>query len=102
MDVSTTSPRPRFSDFAQEEKPLDGNKMRIDDILNQEILIIGYKLSKSKYQDTNYVTIQFEREGKRYVVFTGSQVVADQIEKYSEKIPFYAIIRKINKYYTLT
>jgi hypothetical protein len=102
LEVSNNSPRPRFSDFAREEKPLDGNKMRIDDLLNQEILIIGYNLSRSKYQDTNYVTIQFERDGNHYVVFTGSQVVADQIEKYSENIPFYATIRKINKYYTLT
>ena len=76
--------------------------MRLDDILNQEILIIGYKLARSKYQENNYVTLQFEKDGERCVAFTGSQVVAEQIEKYAANIPFYATIKKINKYYTLT
>lgn len=29
----------RFSDFAQEAKPMDGAKLKIDDVINKEILI---------------------------------------------------------------
>jgi hypothetical protein len=30
---------PRFSDFAEETKAFDGDKKKIEDILNQEILV---------------------------------------------------------------
>ena len=40
----------RFSDFAEEDGPLEGDKIRIDSILNQEILITGHKVKKSKYK----------------------------------------------------
>ena len=42
---------PRFADFAEEEKRLEGEKMRIDEALNLEILITGFKIRDSKYND---------------------------------------------------
>lgn len=54
---------PRFSDFAKEERYLEGPKKRIDEVLNLEILITGFKVGKSKYknkdksEDTNYLTL---------------------------------------------
>jgi len=41
---------PRFSDFAEESKAFEGNKKRIDDILNQEILITDFKIKDKKGQ----------------------------------------------------
>ena len=38
----------------------------------------------------------------KYVLFTGSAVLKNQIEKYKDKIPFNAKILKINKYYTFS
>lgn len=38
---------PHFCDFADEEEPLEGKKKKIEDILNLEILVIGYKVGKS-------------------------------------------------------
>ena len=39
----------RFSDFAaDDEKPLDGEKERIDNILNKEIIISAVKITSSK------------------------------------------------------
>jgi len=43
-----------------------------------------------------------EKEGEKFVAFTGSVVLADQIKKYQKEIPFLTTIRKINKYYSLT
>lgn len=95
----------RFSDFAQEAGPLDGTKLKIDDIINKEISIIGCKIKESKYSKTNSsncLTIQFMMDEKRHVLFTGSSILIEQIEKYKDEIPFLATIKKIDKYYTLS
>lgn len=98
----------RFCDFAQEEGPLDGDKVQIDLVLNQEIVVTGYKIKRSKYSGKNvsgkYLTVQFmypERDQKR-VFFTGSDVLISQIEKYASEIPFLTVVKKIDRYYTFT
>ena len=91
----------KFTDFAK-ETVLDGDKISIDGLLNEEILIIGFRIKNSKYKEKEYLTLQIEKEEKKYVAFTGSEVLADQIKKYQEEIPFLTTIRKINKYYSLT
>lgn len=94
---------PRFSDFAEETKSFEGDKKKIDEILNKDILIIDYKIKDSKqHKDTQYVTIQFKLEDISYIVFTGSKVLSEQLEKYKDNIPFYTQIKKIDKYYTFT
>lgn len=97
----------RFSDFANEPQPLEGDKVRIDDVLNKEIIVTGFDIKNSKYQKNNsgkYLTLQFKRkeEEKPNVLFTGSDVLIGQLEKYQEEIPFLTTIRKINRYYTLS
>lgn len=94
----------KFSDISK-ENILDGDKIRLDDILNEEILIIGYRVKNSRYSKNSsgkYLTLQIEYKDKKYVVFTGSDVLIDQLEKYGNEIPFLATIRKINRYYSLT
>ena len=39
---------------------------------------------------------------KGCVVFTGSEVLYNQLIKYQEHLPFIAIIRKINDFYSFT
>ncbi len=94
---------PRFSDFAEESKAFEGNKKRIDDILNQEILITDFKIKDSKKkQDTLYATIQFKIDDINYIVFTGSGVLIDQLKKYKDSLPFFTTVKKIDRYYTFT
>ena len=94
---------PDFSDFAEESKPFDGDKKKIEDILNQNILVIDFKIKSSKQkQDTLYATIQFKIDEINYIVFTGSGVLIGQLEKYKDNLPFYSKIKKIDKYYTFT
>lgn len=94
---------PHFSDFADESKPLEGLKKKIDDILNQEILISDYRIKDSKQRhNSKYVTIQFKLNDTIFILFSGSVILIEQLEKYENNIPFYTQIKKIDKYYTLT
>lgn len=97
----------RFSDFADEPTSLEGDKLRLDDILNQEIIVCAFNLKKSKYSKNDsgkYLTLQFKISGNtdKNIVFTGSDILINQIEKYEDNIPFMATIKRVNRYYTFT
>lgn len=92
----------RFGDFA-EEQSFEGDKLRLDEILNKEILVKGYKIKDShQKKGTKYLTINFELDGKQYVTFTGSTVLMDQLKKYESHLPFISAIKKINRHYTFS
>ncbi len=94
---------PHFSDFSDESKSFEGDKKKIDEILNQEILVLDYVVKDSKQRkDSRYVTIQFRLNNINYIAFSGSAVLIEQLGKYKDKLPFYAQIKKIDKYYTFT
>lgn len=94
----------RFSDFAEEETALEGEKVSIDDVINRELTVVGFRLAKSRYsknESGKYATVQFKDEsGQLRIFFTGSDVIIDQLEKYKCELPFVASIVKINRYYT--
>lgn len=95
----------RFSEFAKEERPLEGCKAKLDGILNREITVLNYRIKESRFKketSTRCLMLQFEAEGKQQIVFTGSSVLADQVERYKDEIPFLTVIKKIDKYYTFT
>lgn len=95
----------RFSDFAEPGSVLDGDKIKIDDIVNREVVVLGYKVSASKYEKNKSgkcLTLQVEIDSQHRVVFTGSDVLIGQLEKYGNRIPFLAVIRKIDRFYTLS
>ena len=93
---------PHFSDFGDSGSKLEGEKIPLKDILDKEILVLGHSVHKSKFKDENYLTLQFELDGKKRVTFTGSGVLTDQIERFSDKIPFLASIKNFGKYYAFT
>lgn len=95
----------RFSDFAEAPKILDGNKIRIDDVLNRELVVTGYSVKDSKYSKNKsgkYLTLQVRIDNEKRVIFTGSDVLIEQMEQYGDKMPFLATIKKIDRYYTLS
>lgn len=93
----------KFSDFAKEQV-LDGDKLKLDDVLDKEIIVLGYQVNKSRYKGNNdtCLKLQFELDGAHYILFTGSTVLINQIEKYQDEIPFQTVIKKIDKYYTFS
>lgn len=48
------------------------------------------------------LTLQFTLNGEERILFTGSNVLIEQMEKYGHEAPFLATIEKVNKFYTLT
>jgi hypothetical protein len=94
----------RFGDFAEEVSPLDGDKIKIEAVLNREVLVTGFKVTTSKYKENSQrcMTLQVEVDGSRRVVFTGSSVMIEQVERYKGHIPFLTVIKKIDRYYTLS
>lgn len=99
------SQKKRFADFSDEPTPLQGAKCKIDDILNTEIEILGYRVSSSKFPKANAkqcLTLQFRLNGDPKVVFTGSNVLARQIKQYQEEIPFFTEIKMVGKYFTFS
>lgn len=94
-----------FADFAEELGLLDGDKIRIESVLNKELVVIGHAVRDSQFSKNKsgkYLTLQIELGGERRVVFTGSDVLIEQLEKYAEMIPFAATIIKVDKFYTLS
>ncbi len=94
---------PRFSDFTKNKTVGNGEKMSINDVLNQEILILGYEWKDSKFKENaQYIIITFELNGKKNFLTTSSQIIIEQMETIVENTPFYTIIKRKNNYYTLT
>lgn len=99
------SPAKRFADFAQESAPLDGDKIKIEQVLGKEVRVIGYSIRKSRYEKNRSgkcLLLQIDIEGERRLLITGSDVLIEQMEKYGEQIPFLATIKKIDRFYTLS
>lgn len=94
----------RFSDFSSpgDGHPLEGGKVQIEKVFNLEILITAYRIDKSKKNDGECLTVQFEIDGKKQVIFTGSEVLKNQLERYKDRIPFLTKIIKHSKYYTFS
>jgi len=97
----------KFTDFAEERPVLDGPKMKLDDVIGNEIVIIGHRIKKSKYdknESGKCLTIQFCFVGddEKRVCFTGSDVLIEQFERYGIEIPFQTTIKKVDRYYTLS
>ena len=97
----------KFGDFADKnDGPLRGEKVKILDILDKELIFLDFSVKNSKFSKNKsgkYLTIQFQEkeDGDLFVVFTGSDVLINQFEKYKEHLPFKANLKNVEKYYTL-
>ncbi len=93
----------KFSDFSIEEKRLDGDKIKIDEILGKEIVIIDFRILPSKINDNkDYLILQFSINDKKKVFFSGSQVLMDQLTRYKDELPFLVTIIRTGRFYTLS
>ena len=70
----------------------------------KEIVVTGFNVTQSKYQNNgkNCLKLQFEHKGIKHVLFTGSNVLINQIERYQKEIPFISTIKKVDKFYTFS
>ncbi len=90
-----------FSEFAKDDKlALDGEKIKIGEVLNAEIEVLAYRMFESKaIRGKECLQLQINHEGQLRVIFTNSEVLARQVKKYESELPFRAIIRHVGSYY---
>ncbi len=93
-----------FSEFADEQSGLEGEKIRLDDVINRAICVTGHRIASSKHNSGQYLTLQFKFSGEDVtrIFFTGSTVLSAQAAKYADEMPFESTIKKIDRYYTFT
>lgn len=92
----------KFSDFAANDTAITGTKIKLENVLGKEIIVKGYKITDSRYNNNKLLTLQFNLKDEDHIVFTGSTVLMDQVEKYKDEIPFITKIEKVNKFYSFT
>jgi hypothetical protein len=88
----------KFSDFSS-RKHLDGEKIKINDILDKEILVKDFFIGKSKHNSGDFIKLQFIMDDKLCVTNSGSNVLIDQISGEDVKFPFLVKIVKIDRYF---
>ena len=105
---------PKFNTLV-EHKVLDGDKVKIDDLLNKELIVTGFSVSTSKYKDKSSgicIKVQFyyknDEKQERKVFFSGSTVIKDQLEEAKVKLDesglplmFESMVKKVGNYYSL-
>ncbi len=81
-----------------------GDKVKVKSLFNQPITILDFKIGPSKAKPgTELLTLQIERNGEKRVVFTGSTVLMDQINRVpKDKFPLITTIKGDNEYYEFT
>ncbi|MBR1380837.1 MAG: hypothetical protein IJ560_04635 [Alphaproteobacteria bacterium] len=92
---------PRFSVFARDKLPLVGEKKRMGEILNRDLIVADFRIMRSKHNDGDEcLQIQVVLDDQVYVVFTGSRVLIDQIRSVTTQIPFCTQITRVDKYFS--
>lgn len=86
-------------------KSFIGDKIKIDRIINREIVVLDYKVEDSKYNKGNgkCLYLQIELQGTRHVVFIGSTVLMEMIQQVpAEEFPFATTIVRENHRFEFT
>lgn len=85
----------KFSDFniTVEQACFVGDKIKMSRILNRKIIVHAYKIGPSKHYKGDCIDMQVEVDGTKYVCFSGSQKLKEQILQVPESgFPFEATI----------
>lgn len=86
-------------DIRPQLQSLEGDKIKLDRILNKEIIVEKFKIENSKFEKGNgkclYMQITFD--GAKRVLFSGSINLMDMIQRVPEDgFPFKTTITKEN------
>src|SRR5688572_12543752 len=95
-----------FKDFNIKPKvnSFVGEKIQVQKLFNLQIKVLDFKVEPSKQKSgTQLLTLQIEKSGEKRIVFTGSTVMIDQINRVpQDKFPFTTTIKGDNDYYEFT
>jgi hypothetical protein len=96
----------RFSQFniKTPDKGFEGDKVKIDRILNRQIIVHAFRIEDSKvkaFQEKGSgkcLSLQVSYNNEMHVLFTGSSVLIEQIKQVPpDKFPFETIIIRENE-----
>ena len=90
----------RFRDLGitHEVRGFVGDKIKMDRILNREIIVHDYKIENSKHNNGKCLHLQISIGQTKHVVFTGSVSLMEILEKVpQDKFPFITQIIKENE-----
>ena len=98
---------PSVTDLVPDRDVLNGDKVRIESVLNLPLVVTGWEITRSKVKkDEQCLKLQFELNGELHVCFTGSTVLISQIEAIEMELEkrnlprkFWASIRQIGKFF---
>ena len=95
-----------FKDFDIKPKITSfvGEKIAVQKLFNLPIVVLAFKTEPSKHKEgTQLLTLQIEKGGEKRIVFTGSTILIQMIEKVPDnKFPFTTTIKGDNDYYEFT
>ena len=97
-----------FKDFGikSDIKSFEGDKIKIDRIMNKPIIVEDYKIVDSKFTEKGNgkcLHIQISIDNSKRLVFTGSANLMELIQQVpKEHFPFATIIIKENERYEFT
>jgi len=101
MEITTEKQPKRFSDFGikPESKAFIGPSIEIQDIINQEIEVLDFRIEPSKHpkkEGDECLYLQIRYEGQLRVVFSGSVYLQQMIRKVPREggFPFLVTIIK--------
>lgn len=93
----------RLRDIVPARHRLEGEKVSIDSVLNIPLEFLDWDIRPSvKQKDSDYMIMQFRKDGKLHVIMTGGEYLIKDVRSYEEsagKEPFLAtIVKKGNAY----
>lgn len=78
-----------------------GDKVKIDKVINREIVILDFKIQESKINEgKKFLSLQIELSGEKKVIFTGAKLLIQAIEQMNkENLPVSTTIISENQMY---
>ena len=103
IDISSIK---KFGEFKLKDgrKMLDGEKIKIDKILDKEIVVLDYVIFDSIQERGGKclkVLFKFTNDDRDYIFNTSSKVLMKQINDESVELPFIGVIYRKGKYFCL-
>jgi hypothetical protein len=89
----------KAGDILREHSPF-GETTPIEDVLDRELLIEGFKSHKTGYGPA--LEINGSVDGQEVRILSWSQVLLEEAKVLHKHLPVVAVIRKVKKYYTMS
>ena len=85
----------RFADLPPDKRDVWAEKVKISEVIGQEILITGFTILPSKYgEHEETARIDFILHEEHHICYTSSALLRRQLESTSDEMPYLATITR--------